>query len=102
MAENPAQTCLFLGGTADGKHLEVDATLPEHRIPSFSHSPTLHDETPEEALEDGNPVPDAVPVREIYRRFEIDYGGKKVIGYAIASMGEAAIRRRLIPYFGEE
>ena len=100
MTANPIHKCLFLGGTANGKWLEVDSTQNVHRLRSLSHLPAMHD--PEARALDDDPIPDESVVAEVYRRIEVEHDGKESIVYALNALTEDAITVQLTKYFGNE
>ena len=100
MPENLTQECLFVGGSADGKWLSVDSSLFQQKVPTFSHLPKLHAETPEEALADGNPIPEDTAVYEIYERLDVETDDQEMVVYALNSLTEEMIDVQLVKHFG--
>lgn len=98
MPENLKSECLFIGGSVDGKWLEVDPTQLEHRFPSFSHLPAMHDSGSRPAAD--NPVPDASVAIEVYRRIEVEHETGEAIAYALNGLTEDAITVQLMKHFG--
>jgi hypothetical protein len=88
------EDCLFIGGTADGKWLNVDARKLEHHLPSFSQQPALNQGTGAE------PVPEASVAVEIYRRIEVEYDAGEEIAYVLNGMTEDAVTGQLMKHFG--
>lgn len=100
MTENPQHKCLFLGGSANGKWLEVDSSQLVHRLKSMSHLPAMHD--PVARALDNDPIPDESVAVEVYRRIEVDHDGKTSIVYALNALTEDAITVQVTKYFGNE
>jgi len=101
MSENLIQECLFIGGSADGKRINVDVSLFEQKISTASHLPKMHSETPEEALADGNPVPPDTTVYEIYERLDVESDGEEIPVYALNILTPEMIDVQLAKHFGE-
>ena len=89
------EDCLFIGGTADGKWLNVDARELEHRLPSFSQLPALN-----EAAAEAGPVPESTVAVEVYRRIEVEYDAGEEIAYVLNGMTEDAVTVQLMKHFG--
>jgi len=100
MTENPIHKCLFIGGTADGKWLEVDSSQNIHRLRSLSHLPAMHD--PEARKMDHDPIPDESVAVEVYRRIEVEHEGGDSIVYALNGLTEEAVTVQLTKHFGNE
>ena len=88
------EDCLFIGGTADGKWLNVDSRELEHRLPSFTSLPTLNEGT------DPGPVPEQSVAVEVYRRIEVEYDAGEEIAYVLNGMTEDAVTVQLTKHFG--
>jgi hypothetical protein len=88
------EDCLFIGGTADGKWLNVDSRKLEHRLPSFSSLPALNEGA------DPGPVPDQSVAVEVYRRIEVEYDAGEEIAYVLNGMTEDAVTLQLTKHFG--
>lgn len=98
MTENAKHECLFIGGSADGKRLEVDSTKIEIRLPSLSSQPALQD--PVARANDNDPVPDESVVYEIYRRLDVESDSGEIPVYALNGLTEEAITVQLTKHFG--
>ncbi len=98
MTENLNTECLFIGGTADGKWIEVDASKLEQRLPSLSHLPAMHD--PEARAADDDPVPDDSVVIEVYRRIEVEHETGEALVYVLNGLTEDAVTVQLMKHFG--
>lgn len=98
MTENTQQTCLFIGGSADGKHLMVDSSKLEIRLPSLSGQPALQD--PVARANDDDPIPDEAVVYETYQRLDVENDAGDTVVYALNSLSEDAITVQLTKHFG--
>lgn len=100
MTENPIHKCLFIGGTADGKWLEVDSSQNIHRLRSLSHLPAMHHHDARKV--DHDPILDESVAVEVYRRLEVEHDGDESIVYALNGLTEDAITVQLTKHFGNE
>jgi hypothetical protein len=98
MTQNTQHECLFIGGSAAGKHLAVDSTQLEIHLPSLSHQPALQD--PAAKAADNDPVPDESKVVEIYLRLDVEAGDRPVVVYALNSLSAEAIDVQITKHFG--
>ena len=98
MTQNTQNECLFIGGSADGKHLAVDSSQLEIHLPSLSHQPALQDAAARAT--DDDPVPDESKVVEIYRRLEVDAASGTALVYALNSLSAEAIDVQITKHFG--
>ncbi len=95
MLENPITECLFIGGTANGNRLPVSDVRQE--FPLSSLADVTNDP---QALDDGDPRPEKLPVVEIYRPVAVkhDYAVETV--FALNALSNEAIQVQLVKHFG--
>ncbi len=98
MTATPKEVCLFIGGSADGKRLEVDSSQLEIRLPSLSGQPALQD--PVARALDDDPIPDESVVYEIYQKLDVESDAGDTVVYALNGLGEEAISGHLTKHFG--
>ncbi len=98
MTDIPKETCLFIGGSADGQRLEVDSSQLEIRLPSLSGQPALQD--PVARAMDNDPIPDETVVYEIYQRLDVESDAGETVVYALNGLSEDAISVQLTKHFG--
>ena len=98
MTQNTQNECLFIGGSADGKHLAVDSSHLEIHLPSLSHQPAL--QNPAAKAADDDPVPDDSQVVEVYLRLEVEATDRPEIVYALNSLSPEAIDVQIAKHFG--
>lgn len=91
--------CLFIGGSADGQWLEVDASRDTVRVPSLSGQPALQD--PVAKALDNDPIPDETVVYETYRRIDVEGHDEVTHVYALNALSPEAIQVQMIKYFGD-
>jgi|GEM_PF-3914771 len=98
MTAIPKEVCLFIGGSADGKSLEVDSSQLEIRLPSLSGQPALQD--PVARAMDDDPIPDDTVVYETYLRLDVESDAGDTFVYALNGLSEDAITVQLTKHFG--
>lgn len=98
MTENTRNECLFVGGSADGKWLEVDSSRVEIRVPSLSGQPALQD--PVARALDNDPIPDETVVYETYQRLEVEGPDGTTFVYALNALSPDAVQVQMVKYFG--
>jgi len=98
MTQIPKETCLFIGGSADGNRIEVDSSKLEIRVPSLSGQPALQD--PVARALDDDPIPDETLVYEVYNRLDVENDAGDTVVYALNGLTEEAITVQLTKHFG--
>ncbi len=95
MTENETNTCLFVGGSADGKRIAVDDPTSKFEYRSIARVPETH-----EIHFGGDPKHDKLAVVETYLPLRTEHEGKPATVFALNVLTDESIEAQLTKHFG--